>query len=263
MTGAKTSAIDRTLELFDPAHKPARPDVSQGYLDLLGAEEDPTGSHPAQQLMASRVLPVIYERVWRPLGGRLFMGAMGPGMRGEHRIALEMLDVHEGETVLDVACGPGNFTRRFAPAAGDDGLVIGLDASATMLARAVSEGEPDNVAYVRGDAIALPFRDESIDAVCCFAALYFIEAPMRAIDEMVRVLAPGGRIAIMTSVSRGVLPPRATDALIRPLTGTRIFGRDEISGALRDRGLTVGAQRVSGLAQFVSARNPWAGGERH
>jgi SAM-dependent methyltransferase len=255
LTGA---AIDRALELFEAAHKPARPDVAHGYLDLLGAEDDPTGGHPAQQLMASRVLPVIYERIWRPLGGRIFMGAMGPGMRGEHRIALEMLDVSEGDKVLDVACGPGNFTRRFSPVAGDDGLAVGLDASATMLARAVREGIPGNVAYVRGDAIALPFRDGVFDAICCFAALYFIEAPMRAIDEMVRVLAPGGRIAIMTSVSRGVLPPRATDAVIRPLTGTRIFGRDEISGALRDRGLTIGEQRVSGLAQFVSARNPWA-----
>jgi hypothetical protein len=36
--------------------------------------------------MASRVLPLIYERLWRPMGGRLLMGAMGPGMSGEHRI---------------------------------------------------------------------------------------------------------------------------------------------------------------------------------
>ena len=62
-----------------------------GYLDLLGAGEDPTGSRPGQRLMASRVLPLIYERLWRPLGGRVLMGALGPGMAGERRIALEML----------------------------------------------------------------------------------------------------------------------------------------------------------------------------
>src|SRR5262249_38140957 len=145
-----------------------------------------------------------------------------------------------------------NFTRSFARAAGDGGLVVGLDASKSMLDQAVAEGVPDNVAYVRGDATELPFADASFDAVCCFAALYFISDPQVAIDEMERVLKPGGRIAIMTSVNRGMLGPEVTDAIVRRLTGVRIFGRDEITGALGDRGLDVGEHRVSGLAQFVS-----------
>ena len=223
-----------------------------GVLDLLG-EDDPTGAHPGQRLMVSRALPVIYERVWRPIGGRIFMGAMGPGTRGEHDIALEMLAIEPGDTVLDVACGPGNFSRSFAQRAGGDGLVVGLDASRTMLERAVQEGVPGNVAYIRGDATRLPFDDEVFDAVCCFAALYFISDPLKALDEIVRVLKPGGRVAIMTSVSRGLAPDWMTDALVRRLTGVRVFGRDEVTGALRDRGLRLGEQRVAGLAQFVSA----------
>src|SRR4051794_26062219 len=199
-----------------------------GLLDLLG-DDDPTGAHPGQRLMVSRALPVIYERIWRPIGGRIFMGAMGPGMRGEHGIALEMLGIEPGDNVLDVACGPGNFTRSFAREAGDDGLVVGLDASKSMLERALQEGVPPNVAYVRGDASRLPFDDEAFDAVCCFAALYFIADPLKALDEITRVLAPGGRVAILTSVSRGVLPVWMTDAVLRRLTGVRIFGRDEIT----------------------------------
>jgi SAM-dependent methyltransferase len=205
--------------------------------------------------MVNRVLPLIYERLWRPLGTRLFMGAMGPGMRGEHRIALEMLALERTDRVLDVACGPGNFTRAFARAA-PEGVVVGLDASKPMLDRALVESNPPNVTYVRGDAHALPFKDESFDAVCCFAALYFISEPLRALDEIVRVLAPGGRVALMTSVNRGALPAPVSDALIRRATGVRIFGRDELTGALRERGLTVGEQRVAGLAQFVSASRP-------
>jgi SAM-dependent methyltransferase len=239
-------------ELFDPARAGAHPPERDGYVDLLG-EDDPTGAHPGQRLMVNRILPLIYERLWRPLGTRLFMGAMGPGMRGEHRIALEMLALRPGDRVLDVACGPGNFTREFARAA-PLGVVVGLDASRPMLERAVREANPPNVSYVRGDAGALPFRDGSFDAVCCFAALYFIEEPLRALDEIVRVLAPGGRVALMTSVNRGALPASATDAVIRRATGVRIFGRDELTDALRERGLTVGEQRVAGLAQFVSAR---------
>jgi SAM-dependent methyltransferase len=201
--------------------------------------------------MASHTLPLIYERIWRPLGGRLLMGASGPGMRGEHRIALEMLALSGVERVLDVGCGPGRFTRTFAGEVGD-GLVVGLDASRTMLARAAQETEAPNVAYVRGDASALPFRDASFDAVCCFAALYLIEQPMRAIAEIARVLAPGGRVALLSSCNRGPLPAFVTSPFVKGLTGVRMFGRDELTSALRDRGLSV-ERRVAGLAQFVAA----------
>ena len=130
---------DLALELPEP--RPARPELRDGYLDLLG-DEDPTGGGPGQRLMVSRALPLIYERLWRPLGGRLLMGALGPDMAGERRIALEMLRIAPGDAVLDVACGPGNFTRAFAGAAGD-GLVVGLDASRTMLAQAARERPGD------------------------------------------------------------------------------------------------------------------------
>jgi ubiquinone/menaquinone biosynthesis C-methylase UbiE len=125
-----------------------------------------------------------------------------------------------------------------------------------MLAQAVREPNPPNVRYVRGDAAALPFPDATFDAVGCFAALYFIAEPYRAIDEMVQVLARGGRIALLASVSRGPLPAGAVDALVRPLSGTRIFGPDELTGALAERGLTGIDRRLAGLARFVSARAP-------
>jgi SAM-dependent methyltransferase len=209
--------------------------------------------------MASRVLPLIYERVWRPLGGRVLMGALGPGMAGERRIALEMLGLGAGDAVLDVACGPGNFTKAFADAVGAGGVVVGLDASRTMLAQAVRErpdGNPAGPAYVRASATDLPFRDGSFDAVCCFAALYLIEDPLLAVAEIARVLAPGGRVALLSSVARGPLPAGVSDAVVRPLTGVRIFGRDDLTRALADAGLVDVRRRVSGLGQFVSARRP-------
>ena len=254
------SAIEQALALLRPALRPAVPRLEDGYLDLLG-EQDPTGSHPGQRLMLSGALALIYERLWRPLGGRLLMGATGPGMDEERRIALSMLEVSPGDRVLDVACGPGNFTRGFARAAGE-GLVVGIDASRTMLAVAVRETESVNVAYVRGDACALPFRDGSFDAICCFAALYLIQEPMRALDEIARVLAPGGRVALLSSCHRGPLPATATNGVVRALSGVRIFARDELTRALRDRDLTGIDQHVTGLAQFVSARKRLAAPRR-
>jgi hypothetical protein len=55
-------------------------------------------------------------------------------------------------------------------------------------------------------------------------------------------------------VVRGPLPAGAADAVVRRATGTRMFGRDELTRALAERGLADVAQRVAGLAQFVSAR---------
>jgi SAM-dependent methyltransferase len=248
------TAITQALDLFATPIQSDELDVAHGYLDLLGGR-DPTGTHPAQRLMVSRALPLIYQRFWRPLGGRLLMGLTGPGTEEEHRMALSMLSIEPGDRVLDVACGPGNFTRDFGRAA-SEGLVVGIDASGPMLDVAVRDTTSDNVAYIRGDACALPFRDASFDAVCCFAALYLIEEPMQALAEIVRVLAPGGRVALLASCNRGPLPARTTNAMVRGVTGVRIFGRDELKQALIDDGLVDVDQRVAGLAQFLSGRRP-------
>jgi SAM-dependent methyltransferase len=247
-------ALERALTLFETPPAPAEARFVDGYLDFLG-ERDPTGPHLAQRLMVSRALPLVYQRFWRPFGGRLLMGLAGPSTAAEHRIALEMLTIAPTDRVLDVACGPGNFSRDFAPAA-SEGLVVGLDASESMLATAVRETGASNVAYLRGDACALPFRDGSFDAICCFAALYLIEEPMRALAEIVRVLAPGGRLALLSSCNRGPLSAGTANAIVRRLSGVRVFERDELTRALNDDGLVEIERRVSGLAQFVSASKP-------
>jgi ubiquinone/menaquinone biosynthesis C-methylase UbiE len=206
--------------------------------------------------MLTRALPVVYERWWRPTWGRVLMGPLGPGTSGERRIAHELLELGPGDTVLDIACGPGNFVRDFAVTVGRRGLVVGLDASPTMLARAVEDtGEAPNIAYLRGDAIRLPFRDDSFDAVCCFAALHLFDEPGAALDAMARVLAPGGRLAILTS-ARAPLTPSPVGTLIGATTGLRVFGRDEITNALEERGFENVRRRISGLAQFVGAIRP-------
>jgi SAM-dependent methyltransferase len=247
-------AIERALSLFAEPMRSEELDVSRGYLDLLG-HEDPTGTGLSQRLMVSRALPLVYQRFWRPLGGRLLMGLTGPGTEEEHRMALAMLSIEPGDRVLDVACGPGNFSRDFARAA-SEGLVVGIDASASMLDVAARDTDAANVAYLRGDARALPFRDGGFDAVCCFAALYLIEEPMRALPGIVRVLAPGGRLALLTSCDRGLLPAGAASTVVRGLSGVRVFGRDEVTGALAGDGLVEIDQRAAGLAQFVSGRKP-------
>ena len=138
-TGAapERTAIRRARELLTPeASRGAgsRPALEAGYLDLLGGDLESTGA--AQDLMTGRLVPAIYERYWRPALARAAKGITGPGMAEELRIARLLLGLGRSDAVLDVACGPGNFSREFARAVGSDGLVVGVDASRTMLERA-------------------------------------------------------------------------------------------------------------------------------
>lgn len=205
--------------------------------------------------MLSRALPLVYERAWRPVLGRLLKAAPAASMADEQRLARLLLGLRPGDRVLDVACGPGSFSRDFARVVGGEGLVVGLDASPTMLARAVADTAPRTpIAYVRGDAAALPFADGAFDAACCFAALYLMDNPFGAVAEMARVLRPGGRVAILTSVRRGPDALRVADPLFTAGSGLRIFERDEITGALATRGFEGVTQRVTGFAQFVGGR---------
>lgn len=248
------TALERALPLMDPAAREVAEQTPPGtpFVDLLGADLESTGT--TQDLMTTGFVPKIYGRWWRPALGQVAKGFTGPGMAEEVRIARLLLGLRPGDGVLDVACGPGSFSRAFAGAVGDSGLVVGIDASETMLARGGVELERSgagNLVLVRGDATALPFRDDSFDAVCCFAALHLFDDPFAGLDEMTRVLTPGGRIALMTSVQRQLAPRGPFKPLTEKMSGMRVFGQDEVVGALQERGYEDVHQRLSGLVQFV------------
>jgi SAM-dependent methyltransferase len=246
------TTTERVLDLL--REPPEVPDTSAGYLDLLGRSAKPS---LAQSVMESTFLPRIYEKIWRPIGFNVAKGwPFGPDTAAEHALARDWLGLTDQRpaTVLDVACGPGNVTRALAEGVSPDGLVIGLDASATMLAQAVNE-PAGNTAYVRGDAVDLPFRDGVFDAVCCFGALYLFDDPWTALDDMTRVLKPGGRLIILTSRRPTPLPTtRLAGELLRRTTGFTVFGDREITRALTARGFTDVRRHRYPLMQVVGGR---------
>jgi SAM-dependent methyltransferase len=252
---APSGAAERAVDLMRAdVRESSAGESAYPYLDLLPADLESTGT--TQDLMTTRIVPAIYERYWRPALARVIKGATGPGMADEVRIARLLLGLGPGDTVLDVACGPGNFSREFARAVGPEGLVVGIDASRTMLERGAADLERSglgNLALVRGDATALPFRDGVFDGACCFAALHLFADPFAALDEMARVLRPGGRIALMTSVRRQVTL-RPLKPIVERASGMRVFEPDEIVAALQERGFERVRQRLAGLVQFVGGR---------
>lgn len=246
-------ALDRIRALLLASAGPA--DTSRGYLDLLGADTvEVTGL--GHWLMHTPVIPLVYERWWRPALGRVAKGLRGPSMAGEYDAVRSALGLRPGDVVLDIACGPGNFTRRFGVAVEPGGLAIGLDASPAMLARAVAETRHRDVGFLRASANDLPLQSSCVDAVCCFAALHMFPDPWQTLDEVTRVLRPGGTVAVFTSARRPGLPWRLVDDAAGLATGMRMFDRGEISAALTERGFTVVTEQVAGVTQFVAGALP-------
>jgi SAM-dependent methyltransferase len=250
-----SDALERALPLLDPDAREEGEVSAGGYFDLLGPAE-PKSTGWMQDLMLGGLVPRVYERWWRPALGRAAKGVLGPGMADERRIARLLLGLSPGDGVLDVACGTGNFSRAFASTVGPQGLVVGIDVSETMLTRAVTDTRDAglDIAYVRGDAQELPFRAQTFDAVCCFAAIHLFEDPMRALDRMTEVLTPGGRLALFTSVRGRSLPLRTAESLMSLRGGAHLFERDELARELEARGFAEIRQRITGITQFVGGR---------
>lgn len=202
--------------------------------------------------MNAPALAAVYERAWRPT---LFYLASGRTTAADRRDAVTALGLDGNQKVLDIACGPGNFTRYLSNRLSGDGYAIGLDYSEPMLARAVVDNAGPRVGYLRGDARTLPFADGTFDAVCCFGALYLIPDPLAATREMVRVLAPGGRIAITTSHRADTAFGHAS-RIVGGWSGLRVFDNDTFPELFAELGLVDIDQRVHRLLQYVRARRP-------
>jgi ubiquinone/menaquinone biosynthesis C-methylase UbiE len=134
--------------------------------------------------------------------------------------------VRPGDRVLDVGCGTGVLTVELARRVGPTGAVVGLDVNEGMLAIAARKAAP--VEWRRERAELLPFETGAFDVVTSQFALMFFEDRPAALGEMLRVLKPGGRLAVAVWDTAERSPGYA--ALIALLE--RLFGR-EVADALR------------------------------
>jgi ubiquinone/menaquinone biosynthesis C-methylase UbiE len=227
--------------------------LRHGFLDVLGESTDAPVPTIAQRAMNSPLVATVYERFWRPTS---FYLASGVTTRAEQRRAGSALHLSTAKRLLDVACGPGNFTAPLAERLPDGGLAVGFDISAPMLTRAVLDNSGPRTCYVRGDARMLPFEDEIFDAVCCFGALYLVPEPFRVVREMVRVLSPGGRIAVLTSYAGQAAPVRHVLSTAARAIGLTMFDRQTFVELFSSAGLVDIEQQVQRALQFIAARKP-------
>ena len=103
---------------------------------------------------------------------------------------------------IDLACGPGTYTR---PLAARVRHAIGADLTPAMVEKARAEAARDgitNIEFVCADIYALPFADNSAGIVSCGYAFHHMTDPARALAEMARVLQPSGRVAVTDIIVR-------------------------------------------------------------
>jgi SAM-dependent methyltransferase len=132
---------------------------------------------------------------------------------------LRHLSLAPAEHVLDVGCGSGAITRQIAGAV-PDGKAVGADREPKYIEFARHKAELENIKNIQfeeGDALKLPFEDDSFDVVWSKHLLQFVMERNQALSEFKRVLKPGGRIVCCTYDGIGTFHDPMDDELQRAL----------------------------------------------
>lgn len=210
----------------------------------------------AQMFMESSAIVSIYEsKLWRR--SIVAGAAMGIPFDKEAAIIAGAADVKSAKSVLDLACGPGIYTRSFAREIGPEGKIVGLDLSMPMLqwgARKLRREKLKNVIYIRGNAMDLPFENGTFDVVNCCGALHLFPDTNKALNQISRVLAPGGRFTTAVFRSGKGSLAKLRKAYWKKM-GVNSYTPEGLSGLLAEKGLnSAKCHHAKGVWLIMSAR---------
>jgi ubiquinone/menaquinone biosynthesis C-methylase UbiE len=150
-----------------------------------------------------------------------------------------------GQRILDVGCGIGHSALRLAPLVGATGCVVGLDKSDPLIteARRRATGLSAPLTYQVGDAQHLDFPPQRFDVCRTERVLMYVDNPQQALDEMLRIVRPGGMLVLFEFDYDGIVVDAPDQAFTRRLVRlvadsvpSPWIGR-QISRLLRERGV--------------------------
>jgi SAM-dependent methyltransferase len=168
---------------------------------------------------------------------------------------VDALMLRSGEAVVDVGCGTGTALFALAPRVGEGGRLVGVDASAEMVAVA-EQRRPSSVEVICASATALPFADGVFDAYRAERVYQHLDQPNLALAEAYRVLRPGGRLVIAEPDWEGLLVDEPEPMLLRRAVTAVSAGRPGATVGRRLRRLLLderfGDVQVEGVTSTVT-----------
>lgn len=122
--------------------------------------------------------------------------------------AVANLALRPGDRVLDAGCGTGRALTPLRAAVGPSGVVAGIDLTPAMLQAAARAGRDRAGRLLLADVAALPLRSASMDAVFAAGLIAHLPKPSENLRELVRVVRPGGMLALFHPIGRAALAVR-------------------------------------------------------
>lgn len=169
-----------------------------------------------------------------------YLEAAAQALRAVKRRSYELMHIEPGHRVIDIGCGPGLDTLNLGRVAGAAGRVVGVDLDRRMIQeagrRTTDAGLQHYVFHHVADACMLPYRSGIFDSARSDRMLMHLKCLGRAVDEMTRVLKPGGWMVLtepdwgtlsiastLTSIERRLAEIRADHTLASGYAGRRLY----------------------------------------
>ena len=197
----------------------------------------------------------VYAKLWKPI----VLGTLSGG--GFDKELKDILALHRpkgNEVMMDLGCGPGNFTNAFAKLA-PKGFMAGLDLAYPMLQVARSNAAKDNApntGFAQCNAQVLPIKRNSIDFVSFCGALHLLPQPELALAEVAAILRPGGSLVGMTFVKGEWWGQRLIERFFNRFLHFRFFPYDQVQKMFADAGLKMEGCTRARLILLFHAKKP-------
>lgn len=150
-------------------------------------------------------------REWYDTLSRWYETVTDPYEAAARNAGLELLAPEPGERILDAGCGTGTALVPIARRVGPDGLAVGIDLAEGMCRTArgaLTDAGLEHGDVITGDAAAMPFATDTFDGLFASFVLELFDTPAipAVLEEWQRVLAPGGRLCVVSLSRRGAGP---------------------------------------------------------
>ncbi|KYC45090.1 MAG: ubiquinone/menaquinone biosynthesis methyltransferase [Candidatus Methanofastidiosum methylothiophilum] len=213
--------------------------ATNGVLDLLN-EESPGMIAISEPMKWNWVVKIYNGILWR----RSFWMSkwmFGIGFDQEYKLITDAAKLSPKDSVLDLACGPGTYTKPIAQIV-KQGRIVGFDISLPMLGFAANQAQKEelkNILYIHGTVKDIPFANEEFDVINCCGALHlFRDILPELLIKINAMLKPGGRFTIGAGRKPDDKFNRKLVILSTKKTGLKYFTPEELKHNLYDAGFS-------------------------